>query len=208
MRFFRNMLIGLLLAPWVSMLFITASYAHRMIVSAWVDGEMVHTESRFSDGKGVRRGKIIVFDDRTSQKLLEGQTDEKGEFVFKSPVKDRLRIEVKTKTGHKNRWIVYAEDFEPNGSVTPQNPTSIKTEQKNGGKREMLSQSGTFNIQDIEAAMERVMDQKLKPILKMVSRFQPQGPSFKDIISGLGYIFGLVGVGAYFSSRRKSDKNN
>ncbi len=208
MRPIQNMLIGLFLAPLASMLIITTSYAHRVTVFAWVEGELVYTESKFSGGKGVSNGRIIVFDDQTNQKLLEGQTNEKGEFVFKSPVKDRLRIELKTGTGHKGQWIVYAEDFETNDSVGAQFPTSTTTQQKTESKPEMPSQSPAFNIQQIEVTVGKVMDQKLKPVMKMLSRFQHQGPSIKDIFSGLGYIFGLVGVGAYFSSRRRSGGKN
>lgn len=208
MRPIQNMLIGLFLAPLASMLIITASYAHRVTVFAWVEDEMVYTESKFSDGKGVSNEKIFVFDDRTNQKLLEGQTDEKGEFIFKSPAKDRLRIELKTGTGHKGQWTVYAEDFETNDSAAAQFPTSTTTQRKTESKPEMPSQSPAFNIQQIEVMVGKVMDQKLKPVMKMLSRFQHQGPSIKDIFSGLGYIFGLVGVGAYFSSRRRSGKND
>ena len=62
-----------------------------------------------------------------------------------------------------------------------------------------------MNQEAIQAAVEKALDKKMKPILKMLAENQNQGPTLKDIIGGIGYILGLMGIAAYFHYRRKKD---
>ncbi len=55
--------------------------AHKVMIFAWVQGDKIFTESKFSGGKLVKGGDVIVYDLEGNQ-LLEGQTDDKGEFSF------------------------------------------------------------------------------------------------------------------------------
>jgi nickel transport protein len=52
-------------------------------------------------------------------------------------------------------------------------------------------------------AVEKALDQKLRPLIKMMAESTRAGPSASDIFGGIGYIIGLVGVGAYFNARGK-----
>ena len=47
------------------------------------------------------------------------------------------------------------------------------------------------------------LDKKLKPVLKMLAESRNQGPEIRDIFGGIGYILGLVGLGAYIHYRKK-----
>ena len=65
---------------------IEAVDAHRVNLFAWVEGDTVYVESKFSGGKKVKAGKIIVSDPQGTE-LLKGTTNENGEFSFKVPKK-------------------------------------------------------------------------------------------------------------------------
>jgi nickel transport protein len=85
--------------------------AHKVSVFAWVEGETVHTESKFSGGKKVKNGKIEVFDHR-DQKVLDGVTDGQGYFAF--PVhKDAhtLKVVLTAGMGHSNHWLITAQEL-------------------------------------------------------------------------------------------------
>jgi len=56
---------------------------------------------------------------------------------------------------------------------------------------------------DIEKAIEKALDKKLAPILRTLAEMQEQKVRPTDVLGGLGYIFGLVGVAAYFKRPRK-----
>lgn len=54
----------------------------------------------------------------------------------------------------------------------------------------------------IDKALEKALDKKLAPIMRTLAEMQEQKIRLTDVLGGLGYIFGLVGVAAYF--KRKS----
>jgi nickel transport protein len=52
------------------------------------------------------------------------------------------------------------------------------------------------------AAMDAMLDARLAPIKSMLAESQDPAPSMTEIIGGIGWIFGLVGMAAYFKGRR------
>ena len=53
----------------------------------------------------------------------------------------------------------------------------------------------------IDKALEKALDKKLAPIMRMLAEMQEQKVRPTDVLGGLGYIFGLVGVAAYFKRK-------
>jgi nickel transport protein len=54
-----------------------------------------------------------------------------------------------------------------------------------------------------DKALEKMLDRKLAPIMRTLAEMQEQKVRLTDVLGGLGYIFGLVGVAAYFKRPRK-----
>ena len=54
-----------------------------------------------------------------------------------------------------------------------------------------------------DKALEKALDRKLAPIMRTLAEMQEQKIRLTDVLGGLGYIFGLVGVAAYVKSRDK-----
>jgi len=195
------------LRHWIITLFLilytsSAAFAHRVDIFAWVEGDRVHTESKFSGGKSVVGGQIIVYDDRSKEKLLEGTTDDQGGFTFTPSRKARLRIELLAGMGHKNEWVVKEEEFglTPKGDSGDSAPAALIPVESAPIQK---TPSGV----EIEGAVERILDKKLEPVMKLLVQSQQRETSVHDVMAGIGYIFGLVGVGAYFYSRKRNDKS-
>jgi nickel transport protein len=178
-------------------------HAHRVTIFAWVDGDTVHTQSKFGGGKMVNKGEISVFDPEGNL-LLKGNTDENGEFSFTIPKKTSLRIELNAGMAHQNEWIITAEEI---GELQEDNfVASDQPEDSNNvlEKRFEPSIESTLTMKDIEQAVEQAMEKKLKPVMHMLSDLRDPGPKFIDIFGGIGYIIGLIGIGAYFKNRKKT----
>jgi hypothetical protein len=88
-----------------------AALAHRVNLFAWVEGDTVYVESKFSGGKTVKAGKIIVTDPRGTE-LLKGKTDENGKFSFKVPKKTDLKIVLIAGAAHRAEWTIPLEEIE------------------------------------------------------------------------------------------------
>ncbi len=93
--------------------------AHRVNLFAWVEGDTIYVESKFSGGKKVKTGKIIVTDPRGTE-LVKGTTNDQGEFSFKVPKKVDLKIVLLAGTGHRAEWTIPATEIEmPAAEKTP-----------------------------------------------------------------------------------------
>ena len=102
--------------------------AHRVNLFAWVEGDRVYVESKFSGGKRVNAGTITVLD-AAGTELLSGITDENGTFSFKVPKKTDLKIVLEASTGHRAEWTVAASEIAASASgkkPAPEKNATIK----------------------------------------------------------------------------------
>ena len=84
--------------------------AHRVTIFAWVEGDKIFTESKFSGGKLVKGGEVIVYN-LTGKQLLEGKTDDQGEFSFKIPKMTGMKIVLQAGMGHRGEWTIPASEL-------------------------------------------------------------------------------------------------
>jgi len=176
-------------------------FAHKVTIFAWVEGDTVHTESKFSGGRVAKQAPIEVYD-RTGALLLEGRTDDEGRFVFKAPKQEELRIVLVAGAGHRNEWVVKAEEFA--GHVGPAaDDETVPPDQTEPVIVSPLPGKIDVSREDLQTMIEAALDKKLQPVLHRLHQMD-EGPRLVDIIGGIGYILGLVGLGAYVHFRRRS----
>ena len=60
-----------------------------------------------------------------------------------------------------------------------------------------------MTAREIEAIVSRQLEEKIQPLMRMVAASQEKGPTMGDIVGGIGYIIGLVGLGAYVRYRKE-----
>lgn len=165
----------------------TNAWAHRVIIFAWVEGDRVYTESKFSGGKKPKNALVEVFNGQ-SKKIVTGKTNDKGEFSFKVPApRTEMKIVLNAGTGHRGEWTLPLQELQ-------KKTASPKISVKNTNNCNCVA------TEDIE----KIIDQKLKPILQKLNQsLNPQqAPRISDILGGIGYILGLMGIGAYFNYRK------
>lgn len=184
--------------------------AHRVNIFAYVDGNDIVVECGFNKSQKVRQGQIEVTDAATGDILLRGKTNDQGMFRFPVPSQAReaahdLRIHINAGEGHQNDWTVAAAEFvaAPTGgastdvSASPTRGTSVATiSPENTGKT-----AGTATPADVQRIVDAALDAKLAPIKRMLVEQFEAGPGLREIIGGIGWIFGIVGVAAYFRRR-------
>jgi len=181
-----------------ALLFISHSsaLAHKVYIYAWLEGDTVYTESYFGAKKKVKQGLVRVFD-LTGKKLLEGRTDEQGQFVFKPPSLIDLRIEVEAGMGHKAAFVLKAE-----GSSVHSGPETIQD--VTGEEENVSSGPGSAEEAKIRMIVEQVLDSRLKPVMRELAEIRKEkGPGLIEIIGGIGYILGIMGLILYFKTREK-----
>ncbi|UCG14650.1 MAG: hypothetical protein JSU72_09480 [Deltaproteobacteria bacterium] len=173
----------------------TRAMAHKVNVFGWVEGDRVFVEGYFRGGKKAKDSLVEVFNE-AGVKLLEGRTDETGRFSFKIPEKTDVRIVLTASMGHKNDFIVSASDFRESPSKSSRTPW-VSAESRT------VSAPTLEDPSRLETMIEQTMDRKLAPVIQLIRDSKKEGPTVAEIIGGIGYIFGLVGVAMYFNSRKK-----
>jgi nickel transport protein len=179
-----------------------AAHAHRVNIFAWVEGDSIYTESKFSGGKPVHKGQIRVLGPDGAL-LLEGTTDDQGLFHFPIPQQSDLTVEVLAGSGHRNTWRITADELggtnlRPTGQKQTENDATPPPPSAAPSKNAELTK------EQLEEVIGRVVDEKIAPLNRRVAELQTQGPGLRDIIGGVGYIIGLVGLGAYVNYRRRA----
>ena len=195
------------------LLFFPASVsAHKVTIFAWVDGDTVHTQSKFSGGKRVKNAPVLVYDPKDVL-LLDGKTDKNGMFSFKIPQKTSLKIVLKASMAHMAVWKMPAKAL---GGTEPENAAktdafqdSLKTSPDSVDMQphEQVPGSSTVALgkKEIEAIIDASLDKKLAPITDILADSTQRGPGITEILGGIGYIFGLVGVALYFANRKRKN---
>lgn len=138
-------------------------FAHKVNIFTYIEGNKVYSESYFNDGKKCVSSKIEIFDNQ-GNKLLEGLTDQEGEFSFEIPQEEGdLKIVLTASMGHRAECIIRADEL--------RNTTGLVQE----------------NLEEPISSKETTEKDKISPT---------------EIIGGIGYIFGIFGIIAYFLSRK------
>lgn len=194
--------------------------AHRVVIFAWVEGNTVFTQSQFSDGRKVSNGDVHVFDNKNNL-LLKGKTDPNGDFSFKIPQMTTLNIVLDAGMGHQGKWKLSEKEIKSSMGMGDEKPMS----KQDGTRTDMAETSQNkpsaslttgennkkpdsvilLNEKKLKQMIETALDKKIHPISQMLAQMQYKGPSVNDIFGGIGYILGLMGVAAYFLSRKKND---
>ena len=188
----------------------TSVSAHKVTVFAWVDGDTIHTQSKFSGGKRVKDSPILVYDAK-DKLLLQGKSDENGMFSFKIPQRTALKIVLEASMGHMAEWKLQAEELGAGSKIAAQS-TGVKappaTASDSIGIQKNLDGAGpakiSLNRHEIEEIINDSLDKKLRPITQMLADAMNPEPGFTEIMGGLGYILGLVGIALYFVNRKRN----
>jgi nickel transport protein len=189
----KRILLSLLAVTVILILKSSPAIAHKINIFAWAEGQTVFTESYFTGGKLIEGGMVEVFDS-AGQKLLEGRTDQKGEFSFKLPQKTDLLLVLTASMGHKSDFTLKVENADE--AAPAAEPAKITGE--------LSPDTVTVDMRQLRTVIEETLDLRLKPIYRsLADAKRREGPSLTNIIGGLGYIIGIMGLILYVRSRKK-----
>lgn len=207
----------------------SVAHSHKVNIFAYAEENKIFTESYFNDGSPCKKSIIQVYDPE-GNKLLQGETDEEGIFSFKIPKRTDLRIVLTASMGHKAEYRMSASEIpdilhkkttlhqktaepipskiEPSPFISPFiEGTHVKIADQNNIRDNSTQPLMAFDMDQIrsvvEDAVDRSIEKRIKPLIHSVVRAQTSRVSLTDIIGGIGYIFGIMGLILYFKKREK-----
>ncbi|RMH15913.1 MAG: hypothetical protein D6698_10490 [Gammaproteobacteria bacterium] len=195
MRFTGNTLAVALL-----LLASTAAWAHKVNIFVDVEGDKAVVSGYFSDGKVPMNSPVQVFDLQDNL-LLEGQTSQEGEYTFKIPKKESLKVVLDAGMGHRAEYVIPEGDIlgdqvEAPADQAGQSPAAAAADGDAHG------QGGTMLAPNsLKRMIERAVAKANRPVLRNMDELKKRA-RLSDILGGFGLIFGGLGIWFYLKARK------
>jgi nickel transport protein len=183
-------------------------HAHKVNLFAWVEGNTIHTESYFPDGKAVQNGDISVLDSQGTL-LLRGVTDSEGMFSFPVPKRDELTVVLEASMGHRAAYTLTARELGPGppdlrDAAREQVPGDSSAETAQTSQPSSEEVGAAVTTEELRAIVREEISRELDPLSAKLSRLhENDGVTVHDVFAGIGYILGLFGLALFFKSRTK-----
>jgi len=197
----------------------TPAFAHRVNVFAYADGEAVRVECSFSKSQKVRHGRLLITDTRTGEEIMRAETDERGAFSWKPDAAflqsgHGVKIHLNAGEGHQASWIMEGSELAVIGGGTPAvsgkpvQPEVRKEPSDSSGVQKNAAPAGAEGPwPEWEERMDALLETRLAPMRHMLGQalaaLQDDGPRLRDVVGGIGWIIGSLGMGAYMRYRRR-----
>lgn len=181
-----------LLALSGAMLLATPVLGHQIHVVAHARGAMIQGEAYFRGKIPARNVKVTALDP-AGRIIGQTRTDEQGKFTLEAKYRCEHRLIVDTGDGHGAECTVAAGQLPD--SLPTRSPATHAHLSPNEGRR---SPADNQQLEVIRAEVAALRDE-----LKQYE----QRTRIRDVLGGIGYIFGLSGIVFYFLGVRRKRSN-
>jgi len=172
-------------------------YAHNVVGGVYATGDEIEGEAGFSTGAMAKAGTIVKVTDTSGTPLGETTTDGNGYFTFMAKKRITYLFEVNMGAGHILKMQLPAEELPDSLGVLPgQSASSVLTTQST------VVAGGTMTLDMFEKAMAK----QIRPLRREINQLKAKS-GLRDILGGIGYIFGLLGLIAFIRERKSNSKN-
>lgn len=214
-------------------LFPSSSFAHRLNIFAWLENNQVTVECDFGKNRPAQNAEVAIVDSDTGKRLLSGRTNEAGVFTFTVPdvvrVGHGLLIDVNAGQGHHNEWKMDASELYAASSLTagfdhaaieearnahsaavpgsPQSGVNIRPQTASPPFPASATQASLphpLTREEVRQIVDESIAQHLTPVRAHLKDLVTGAPGLGEIIGGLGWIIGIIGIILYFRSRKTS----
>ena len=179
-------------------------YAHKVNMFAYVEGNKVFMEGYFADGNKPVNCEVVVTNP-AKKVLVKGLTDQEGRFSFDVPEITDLRIALNAGMGHRAEFVVSRSELTGVSPAAGQQTTPIVSKSAEVEPPAFPEQveDGTAAASGIvsEAVIRKAVADANLPLLRAIDELKERA-NFGNIVGGIGFIFGIVGIFFYAKARK------
>ena len=169
-------------------------FAHNIVGGVYAIGDQIEGEVGFSNGDMAAQGTEIKVSDKQGNLLGVVETDSEGLFVFTAQQRIDHQFFANLSSGHVLELVLPADELPeslPGGNavsnaVMPQASTPVNV---------------TGDQIALQQMIEKAVAKQVKPLRKELAEYKEKA-SLQDVIGGIGYIFGLCGIGIWWRQRQ------
>lgn len=196
--FYKPIIMGLVMVL-LSGISATAS-AHKVNVFAYVEGDQIYIQGYFSDGKTAKNSEVTLYGG-DGRELTKGQTNEEGVITFPVQGKQSLRIVLNAGQGHQASYEIPVEEITGMAVAAPESSLPPPPVSQSSPVEEVVTSGNGESAQVSEAMVRKAVAQGVLPLAREISELKERR-GFSDIVGGIGFIAGLLGVFAYVKARQ------
>ena len=177
------------------------AWAHKANVFAAAQGKTISGEAYFRDGTPVRGARVTVFDPE-GKPLAESQTDAKGKFSVPIVRRCNHRVVVDAGDGHVAEYLVRAEEIPADlpdkkaSGAAPVSPPVAPPTESDAVPTPDGSAPPSDDMAAVRAELEALQTQLVQLRRDLAAR--EDRARWSDMLGGIGYILGLMGLAFYF----------
>lgn len=202
----------ILIIFFLSFFFLTSGdvFAHRLNVFAWVENENIMVKCDFGKNRPAMNISVTLSSLQTHEEIARAITNKNGECalslgnVRKFP--SGLLIEANAGQGHIGKWEISAAELASNDGnmstkidgISKQNNSDAVFHKKSRAQTKETAAQITVSPAELQA----IIHAEIAPLQKEIASLAANDPRINEIIGGIGWIIGLVGMGLYFKARR------
>jgi len=176
-----------------------AAQAHRISVYAYVEDGQIKGEGYMPGGGKVSNQQVQVLD-AGGKVLAETKTTQGGAFSLPLPqAKPPLTLVLVAGAGHRATYELKTADL----GVAPASAPATAGAQPAAPAAEPAAQVAAAP-QDLAPQVKKAVEQAVAPLRAQLAdmALRSNEASLKDIVGGLGWIVGLLGLAAYMKARK------
>ncbi len=172
--------------------------AHRISVYAYVEGGQIKGEG-YMPGGGKVTGQAVEIQDAQGKVLAQGKTDQEGAFSLPLPAaQPPFQVVLKAGAGHQATFELKAADL---GAAPTGGQAASPAQAAPAAQPAAPAQPPA---QDLAPQIKKAVEQAVAPLRAQLAEMalKANEVSLRDIIGGLGWIVGLLGLAAYLKARK------
>jgi nickel transport protein len=177
--------------------FAVIAQAHKVNVFAYAEGDQVYVEGYFSDGTKAKNSDVTVAD-ASGRRLLQGKTNEQGDFTFPITERQALQITLNAGQGHQAIYDIPVDEVAGQNAASSPLPADADDPPPNAGSASEADDGASVS----EAMIRKAVAQGVLPLARQISELKERR-GLSDIVGGIGLIVGILGIFAYFRARQE-----
>lgn len=170
----------------------STAQAHKLNIFTYAESGKVFVESYFSDGIIPKNAKVTVSDEQGIE-LINATVNEEGSYTFNNPQASKFTIKVDAGLGH----VVSA-------TMEGGEMTSVTVDPSNAVAGDANNTDVTPSVTGLEAQIRRAVAEANRPLARELSELKNKVYT-SDIVGGIGFIFGMLGLYAFLKARKEGE---
>ncbi|MHA2936957.1 hypothetical protein ACXJY6_01555 [Vibrio sp. RC27] len=176
--------------------------AHNVVGGVYADGFTIEGEVGFSNGSMASAGSVVKVSTQSGVALGEVLTDDEGFFTFQATQSITHVFEVNLGAGHQLTMQLPAEELPDSTALTI--PMSESEQAQLGIDSATVSLATNSSINHLQ--LQKAIAKQIKPLRKEIQSLKEKS-GLRDILGGIGYIFGLLGALALWREHKLKAKH-